>query len=396
VINRNTAFLVGICVLLFGCRGDAAQGDVVVDTIGGVPSVTSSERGLEGDTVRWTLEQYLVIAADQLYDRLPTVLALDVGILPNGNVLVLDASNNRVMRFDGHGAYIGSFGRSGEGPGEFATPLFLEVADSEVYVLDVELNRVTAFDTAGLFLRRFDLDLGGLVGTSGIFVAGGVDEIYVAGEPAPFIEEARDTGRAVLFRVSGSGDLADTLLSYTTSDWTAIQRADGGFSYVKPRFAAGPRLSAIPGAVAVATTARYLIEVRDASGAVLQRVSRDYENVEVTDELRDSVIAIMEAGGLPREALEMVPFAPVIPAVNRLLLDDQRRLWVESYQPSEPTRRDIFDDEGRFLGPVYLPFPMRLEDVQGDRACGVVIQASGASAVVCYRIREDVAGGDAG
>jgi hypothetical protein len=382
------ALLIASHVALVGCQGDTARGDVVVDTIGGVPSMMSSDQGALGDTVPWTLEQYLAVTADQLYDMMPTVLAVDVGILPNGNVLVLDASNNRVLRFDTLGAYVSSFGRPGRGPGDFEAPVFLEAADSEVYVLDIELNRVTAFDTAGLFLRRFEVDLGGLVGTSGIFVAGGANELYLVGEPAPFVAEAQDTGNAVLLHVTGWGQIADTVLSYVPSSWTAIRRPDGGISYAKPRFAPEPRLAARPGAVAVTTMASYAIELREPDGTVLQRIARDYENIEVTPALRDSVLDMLASGGLPRESLETLPFAHFIPAIERLVLDDQGRLWVDPFDPAEPTRRDVFDADGQFLGPIYLPLPMRLEDVQGDRACGVIIQPSGASAIVCFRIRE--------
>ncbi len=68
-------------------------------------------------------------------------------------------------------------------------------------------------------------------------------------------------------------------------------------------------------------------------------------------------------------------------------MDERRRLWVDLYA-AEPTRRDVFDDQGRFLGAVYLPQPVELRDVRGDRACGVITEITGQSAVVCYRIEE--------
>jgi hypothetical protein len=62
-------------------------------------------------------------------------------------------------------------------------------------------------------------------------------------------------------------------------------------------------------------------------------------------------------------------------------------VWVDPYA-REPTRRDIFDADGRYLGPVYLPQSAFLEDVRGDRACGVLGEPAGPSAAVCYRIQE--------
>jgi len=372
-----------------GCESAAERAGIVFDTIGGVPSVMSPEKGLLGDTVPWELTQYLLVTGDQLYDRKAAVYTLDVGILPNGNVVVLDSGNRRVMRFGPNGSYIDSFGGPGQEPGQFVTALFLEVAGDRVYVLDSGLNRVTEYDSAGIYLNRFQVSLAGLAGTTPIFAAGGLDQLYVAAEPVPFLEEVRDTGHAVIYRMNMSGAIVDTLALFLPSTWTQIENLEGKFSYVKPRLAPEPRLSASPGGVAVVTGARYLIELRYPSGALVRRVARRYENVAVTAELRDSVLDELSQrpGALPRGALELVSFAAVIPAIESLVLDDQGRLWVDVYSV-DPTRRDVFDAEGQFLGALYLPQPMELVDVRGDRACGVINQLGGEAAIVCYRISE--------
>lgn len=375
--------------VLSACPGERRVGVIVVDTIGGVPSVMSPGWGMLGDTLPWGFSQYLLVAGDQLYDGAPAEYALDVGILPNGNVVVLDSGNQRVLRFDRNGVYIGAFGGRGQAPDQFLTPVFLEVAGDRIYVLDSGLNRVAEFDSAGIFLGRFQVDLGGLAGTTPLFAAAGRDEIYVAAEPVPFLREVRDTGQAVIYRLDMSGAIVDTVALFRPSSWTRIERGEGRSSYVKPRLAPTPRISAEPGLVAVATGARYYVELRRPDGSLTRRVARQYENVAVTAEIRDSILAELERGpgGLPREALELIPFAAVVPAIEGLLLDDRGRLWVDPYDP-DPTRRDVFDAEGRFLGPVYLPQPVNLEDVRGDRACGVISEVTGQAAVVCYRIEE--------
>lgn len=379
-----------IAVTMFGllaCQGDAERAEIVHDTIGGVPSVMNGGRGLLGDTVPWVLTQYLLVTGDQLFDRQPTVYAVDVGILPNGGVVVLDMGNRRVLRFGPDGVYLGAFGSPGEGPGQFVTPLFLEVASDRIYVLDSALNRVTAFDTSGVFLSRFEIKLAGLAGTTPLFDAGGPDEVYVAGEPVPFLTEVRDTGQAVIYRMNGAGAIEDTLALFLPSTWRRIEDSGGRSSFAKPRLAPTPRISARPGLVALTLGAQYLIEIRDPAGKLLRRVARQYENMAVTPEIRDSILD--ELGqvpdAMPREALELVPFAPVVPAVESVVMDDRGRLWVDLYG-RETMRRDIFDAEGQFLGPLYLPQPVKLEDVSGDRACGMVAEVSGQSAVFCYRV----------
>ena len=373
-----------------GCGGDRMGDGIVFETIGGVPSVMNPEHGLLGDSVPWVLTQFLLVAGDQLYDGAPAVYALDVGILPSGGVVVLDAGNRRVLRFDEDGIYVGAFGGAGEGPGQFENPLFIEVADSLVYVVDAALNRLSAFDTSGIFVSRFQIEFGGLVGTTPLFSAGAAHEIYMAAEPAAFIPEARDTGSAVLYRLERSGAIGDTVLTYPPSTWTLVQRPDGGSSFVKPRLAPEPKVSAVPGMLAVSTIAPYAIEIRGPDGGLLRRIARQYQNVAVTVEIRDSVLDRLAEGPgrMSREDLELVPFAPVVPAIEGLVLDDERRLWVDIFAPAEPSRRDVFDEEGRFLGPVYLPQPVKLEQVRTGRACGVMSEVTGQAAVVCYRVAE--------
>ncbi|UCF18472.1 MAG: hypothetical protein JSU87_11035 [Gemmatimonadota bacterium] len=384
--SKQWIVLPALC-LLAACGGDAGRDAIVIENIGGVPTVMNPETGLLGDTVPWKLTQYLLVAGDQLYDRRPATYALDVGILPGGGVAVLDAGNRRVLRFDPNGIFLGSFGGLGQEPGQFVTPIYLEVASDRIYVVDRGLNRVTAFDTSGIFLSRFEIDLAGLAGTTPLFESGGSDELYMAAEPVPFLEEVRDTGSAVIYRFDGAGNISDTVATFLPSRWTPIEDAEGKPSFVKVRFAPGPRLSAIPGRVATVFGANYQIELRNPDGSVARRVTRTYANVPVDEAIRDSVLDRLEKsqGSLSREALELIRFAPVVPAVEGLVLDDQGRLWVDPYAP-EPTRRDVFDAEGRFLGPLYLPQPVALEDVQGDRACGVIGEVTGESAVACYRI----------
>ena len=384
-VHRRTS-QAWIAATALACAACGEGGGIAVETVGGVPTVRNPAHGMLGDTVPWRLEQYLLVAGDQLYERKPATYALDVGILPNGDVVVLDAGNRRVLRFRGDGAYTGFFGGPGEGPGQFVTPIFLEVAGDRIYVLDTSLNRVTAFDTSGTFLSRFEVDLKGLAATTPRFAAGAADEVYVVAEPVPFMQSARDTGDAVIYRLDRSGQVADTIARLPAASWTRIQ-LDDDVTFVKPRMAPEPHISAKPGAVALSLAARYEIQIRRPDGSLARRVSRAYDNTAVTPEIRDSVLSLLARTrtDMSREALEGIPFAPVVPAIEGLVLDGDGRFWVDPYSP-ERNRRDIFDAEGRYLGPLYLPQPVFLEDVRGDRVCGVMSDPSGPAAVVCYRI----------
>ncbi len=76
----------------------------------------------------------------------------------DGTRFVLDAKDMRVMRFDRDGSYLGSFGREGEGPGEFSQPTALAMLPGEIIlVADGGNRRLSQYTTDGLFLDSVTL-----------------------------------------------------------------------------------------------------------------------------------------------------------------------------------------------------------------------------------------------
>lgn len=66
--------------------------------------------------------------------------------MANGDVLVLDQVNKRVVRFDAKGGLLGAFGRDGAGPGEFQRPARMSAGpDNTAYVYDAQLKRLAHF-----------------------------------------------------------------------------------------------------------------------------------------------------------------------------------------------------------------------------------------------------------
>lgn len=77
----------------------------------------------------------------------------DIAFGPDGSVYVLDAGNAVVRVYDASGRHVRSFGRSGEGPGEFRFPTRLALADDELTIFDAPLRRATVFDHTGQLLE---------------------------------------------------------------------------------------------------------------------------------------------------------------------------------------------------------------------------------------------------
>ncbi len=84
--------------------------------------------------------------------REPTDVAWD----SKGNIYVSDGYvNSRVAKFDKDGNWIGTWGKRGFGPGEFATVHNIAVDKNDhVWVADRSNGRLQVFDTEGRFLRE--------------------------------------------------------------------------------------------------------------------------------------------------------------------------------------------------------------------------------------------------
>lgn len=77
---------------------------------------------------------------------------MDIAVNASGSILVLDHGYFCVREFDDNGNHIRSFGRRGEGPGEFSFPSALGVDSSNrVYVADVG-SRVHVFEPTGDYM----------------------------------------------------------------------------------------------------------------------------------------------------------------------------------------------------------------------------------------------------
>ena len=81
---------------------------------------------------------------------------IDIALAPNGDLFVLDWSQNRVQRFDQTGKYISKFGSAGTENGQFKGPTSIEIDPSgNLYVADRGNNRIEKFNEKGEFIKAF-------------------------------------------------------------------------------------------------------------------------------------------------------------------------------------------------------------------------------------------------
>jgi len=94
-----------------------------------------------------------VMDIDGGFDR-PT----EVAVSKSGKIYVLDGANNRIKIFNRKGELLFSFGKSGNGAGEFFNPVGMEIdKDENIYVADTGNQRIQIFNQGGEFISFIDL-----------------------------------------------------------------------------------------------------------------------------------------------------------------------------------------------------------------------------------------------
>jgi len=83
---------------------------------------------------------------------------LDIALDDVGNIYILDSGNYRIQKFDPSGGYLETFGRKGQGPGEFEIPRSLDIdSKGNMYISDRGNNCLIILDTKGKEQRRLRL-----------------------------------------------------------------------------------------------------------------------------------------------------------------------------------------------------------------------------------------------
>jgi len=122
-----------------------------VETVDGVRLVHNGKEGKWGKAPRVQLELVRTLGDVAAEDEsvafyMPAGMAVD----EKGNLYILDTGNHRVQKFSPDGRFFASFGRQGQGPGEFAYPDSIDVdAAGMLWVSDPNNQRIQVLTSEG-------------------------------------------------------------------------------------------------------------------------------------------------------------------------------------------------------------------------------------------------------
>lgn len=162
----------------------------------------------------------------------------DIAFDGEGNIYVLDAGNHRVQKFSNDGKFISSFGRKGQGPGEFQMPLSIDCDEKGwLYISDAYNMRIgvygsdgTLIETLGMHENRagpIRLMKDGLM----LMGTGGIRSISLgdpkASEDLPKYLKVLDPGGIVKFTFGEKFNFKDMILNSVGNDYDFDIDRDG-------------------------------------------------------------------------------------------------------------------------------------------------------------------------
>jgi DNA-binding beta-propeller fold protein YncE len=144
--------LISLCIWL-------SASDQEIKTVDGVRIVHNEKGGKWGKNLPIKIELIRTIGdINTLDENLAFNLPSDIVQDDAGNIYILDTGNCRIQKFSPEGKYMDTFGREGQGPGEFNSPTSLDIdSDGNIIVADWRSKKIQIFSTEGSLRKTITL-----------------------------------------------------------------------------------------------------------------------------------------------------------------------------------------------------------------------------------------------
>lgn len=379
-----TAAIATLGLVVLACGEGGGSDLLTVSDSAGIRVVTNAGRG-DGGQMAFEDLSVGVVEGDPAY-MLGRVSALAVGA--GDTIYVLDSGEKHIKVYDPSGRHVRTFGREGDGPGEFREPNLMTLLGDTLVVFDWRARRLTYLRGDGTVLGTARTEL---PATFAARIARLDDTTLVlqanAGHSMPPQPE-RD-GKSWLLRLTLDGRVLDTLLVTAGTDQVPY-RTERFLTVVTAPFPRGPRWDAAPDRrIAYGRGEHYQIGVHQYPPAGTDSIGRLVMLIRRAESLRavtDADIASYRNRWLDREdltpesrrrfedLLDTVTYPATWQAFDDLRFDASGRLWVRR-PPREADSLvswDVFDPDGRLVRVITLPKDLTVHAIGADAVYGVM------------------------
>lgn len=379
---RRGAKLCAVAAAVYGC-GDGGDGaaPLSIRDSSGVRLVEHSAPQAAG-VQEWQVpdEPVLVLGSAEGEQETQFFRIASARRASDGAIVVANTGTNEVRVFSPEGAVLGTFGRSGDGPGEFqalagAWPL----PDGSILTFDRRSGRLQVFTRGGDLVRTISLagpdgseSLEGVLGDGSLVT-------FRTRSSAPGMQ--RHSRTKVLLHRSPSGELLDTIGS---TEWLQIlprQVREGVVALITPLFSPVGQVGVGDDRIVLSDAQQPAVRVLGPSGRVVQiirwldqdRAVRPAHRRAFREE-RLGMAETEEQRVYVRKDLEGSEWAERFPALDGLLPGPDGGFWVKAYpRPGEggSARWWVFNRHGILEREVHVPSGFWLEEIGEDYLLGI-------------------------
>jgi hypothetical protein len=379
-MGKSIAVVLSIISFFISCHQPRSEWKGTIEVTDGVATVKNPEEPIyRGDIIN--LEEDLSIGEFEGKDEYTFSQINDLDVDDSGVLYGIDNSSAQVRIFDGHGQFLRTVGRKGQGPGELQMPLFVQItSQSEIAVYDYLTQRLVFFSLEGEYLRqvssarlrypvlpiRID-SYGNIIGAQIMAPppVGGKDIGKYDPDFEPKFKIAQEEQNKNLKR--GDFDVARPTLLCAVSPNDTIVWGD---------------------------SRAYEFNVVGPDGKTIKTIQKKHERLAVTAAFREKSekeLSELVAGGIK------VNFPDRFPAFMDVSVDDRDWLWVKTYEPVEGEEDfyyfDVFDSEGKYLAKVPIRVNIDEKSVwKHDALYTIETAKEGFQVIKRFRIRWNVQG----
>jgi len=280
-----------------------------------------------------SLKEEIVLGGGKAQGESAFSRAWSIAVDNDGNIYVGDLKQTCVKVYDKAGVYLRTIGRRGQGPGEMGTVESVAISHDNQELIVCDFSSLIIFDLQGRFKRN--------LGFRGLAARASLDR---QGNILAMIADIR--GRRDILRLFGP--------NMTISDIIAIPDPPDRNMY-------SPRAYWILDSqdrLIFGYPKTYEISFYDEHMKVVKKILREYEPVKVTQEDKKIYMKRMIPPGSSGPV--KIPCPSVHAAFRSFFIDDNGRLFVQTWERTSDVKQDIhdvYDPEGRFFGRIALNVP---------------------------------------
>lgn len=357
-----------LLLMLLGC-GDRGQMErfQVIEEDGRTVAVTHGGPLYKGNL--FTVEPIVQLRQDP--DR-PETLLYSPGRFhpgPNGEYLLEDRGNGRIAVFGPDGSFVRSFGRKGEGPGEFRMMTIESVRDGKIIVFDYQLQRASVFSLDGSFDETLRLSVGGSLLSLDRLPDGRLVVDTVRGREEGHI--GYHQRKVTVYAPGGADTLAHIASPETQASYVEAVDENTTFSTGLPFSGSSTALS-VPGH-GIAVYDGYTPEITwyDYDGSVLRQFRMEIPGGPLSDELKSAYedrmrrrLEQLEAEGRQLRPARRQYYPDRVGIWSRVMADEHGWLWLldaraeTMHEEGTDFVYHVVDADGRYLGATLLPARM--------------------------------------